>query len=437
MTLASTLVTASTLFAACGGSDTASIDDERADSLGAGKRITIVSHGPNVVATWHDIAFATASVAPSPAGLTPEERVAGPDLTTVHLAMYDAVMAIAGSHKPFAITAKTPASGGGARAMETAAIEAAYRTLKGLFPGRGDKYEAAYSSGMAAIPDGDEKALGMAIGAEVAAGMLALRANDGRLTVLPPYVPGTLAGQFRNPTPVNRIAPHIRPFATQSHAQFRAPAPYALAGEAYAADFAEVKGFGGATSTRRSPAQTEIARFHTEPPEGFWARNLRQFATASPNLPENARLLGMLSVAYRDAIGGCFESKYLYNFWRPLSAIPLADTDENPATEADPSWTPVVPTPNHPEYPAAHGCASSALMEVVRTFYGTKHVIFDFNSTVTGTTHHFERTDDMVQEIGNARVWGGMHFRSSVEAGAALGKEVAKWVTKHHFQRVD
>jgi hypothetical protein len=437
MTLASTLIGCATLLAACGGGGGTATADEQIDAVGASKRISITSYGPNPVATWHDIAFATASVPPSPAGATPEERVGGPDLTTVHLAMYDAVMAIAGTHRPYAITPKTSGAGGGAHAMEAASIEAAYRTLKGLFPSRGDKYEAAYSSAMAAIADGDDKARGMAIGAEVAAGMLALRANDGRLTLLPPYVPGTLPGQFRNPNPVNRIAPFIRPFATPSHAQFRAPAPYALTSDAYAADLAEVKAFGGAASARRSEEQTEIARFHTEPPEAFWARNLRQFATASPNLPDNARLLAMLSVAFRDAGGGCFESKYHYNFWRPLSAIPLADTDGNPATEADPLWTPVVPTPNHPEYPAAHGCASGSTMEVLRTFYGTKNVSFDFSSAVTGTTHHYERTDDLVQEVRNARVWGGMHFRSSVEAGAELGKDVAKWVANNNFRPVE
>jgi hypothetical protein len=246
-------------------------------------------------------------------------------------------------------------------------------------------------------------------------------------------VPGTEPGQFRNATPVNRIAPYIRPFATQSHSQFRAPAPYALGSGQYATDLNETKAMGGTVSTQRTTAQTEIARFHTEPPEGFWARNLRQFAMASPSLADNARLLAMLSVAFRDAGSGCFESKYHYNFWRPLSAIPLADTDGNPATDADPHWTPVVPSPNHPEYPAAHGCASGAVMETVRAFYGTKSVSFDFNSAVTATTHHYDRTDDLLKEVKDARVWGGMHFRTSIDAGAELGKDVAKWVAKNHF----
>jgi hypothetical protein len=425
-----TLISAATLLAACGGGGTPAATGA---DLESNSHVVVASFGPNVVSTWHDVAFATASVPASPSGATPEERVAGPDLTTVHLAMYDAVMAIAGTHEPYAIKPSTPGVGAGAQAMDAAAIEAAYRTLKGLFPSRGDKYEAAYGSSIAAIPDGESKTLGKAIGAEVAAGMLALRANDGRLTVLSPYVPGTGPGQFRNATPVNRIAPYIRPFATNSHSQFRAPPPYALGSAQYATDLNETEAMGGAVSTQRTAAQTEIARFHTEPPEGFWARNLRQFAMASPSLADNARLLAMLSVAFRDSSGGCFESKYQYNFWRPLSAIPLADTDGNPATDLDPQWTPVVPSPNHPEYPAAHGCASGAVMETVRAFYGTKNVSFDFNSAVTATTHHFDRTDDLLKEVKDARVWGGMHFRTSVDAGAELGKDVAKWMTKNHF----
>ena len=267
--------------------------------------------------------------------------------------------------------------------------------------------------------------------------MLALRANDGRNAVLAPYVPGTGPGQFRGGTPVLRILPYIRPFATQGHAQFRAPGPPALGSVAYAADFNETKTMAATNSMQRTAVQTEVARFHTEPPGAFWARNLRQFATASPNLADNARLSAMIWTAYHDAVAGCFESKYQYNFWRPFSAIALADTDGNDATAADPTWTPVVPTPNHPEYPAAHGCASGAVMETVRSFYGTQKLKFTFNSAVASTVPHaFESTDDVVKEVMNARVWGGMHFRTSNEHGADLGKLVGQWVVKRNFQAV-
>lgn len=415
---------AAALFVACGGSDLTAAEIE-AQEEAQKQPIAVQNHGANPVSVWDEIAFRTAG------------NVAGYDLVTLHLAMYDAVMAIAGTHQPYAIRPTTSGVGGDAAAMSAAAIEAAYRVLKGLFPAGGNNYETAYADGIGAIPGGIEKDRGMAIGAEVAAGMLALRANDGRATVLPPYVPGTQPGQFRGTNPVNRIAPYVRPFATQSHSQFRAPGPLALDTAAYTTDFNEVLSMAGATSTLRSGAQTEVARFHTEPPGNFWARNLRQFASANANLADNARLTAMIWTAWQDALSACFESKYHYNYWRPTSAITLADTDGNDATTADTAWTPVVPTPNHPEYPAAHGCGAGAVAEAVRTFYHQKKVIFDFDSTVTGSTHHFASTDDMVTEIIDARVWGGMHFRTSVDHGATLGKQVANWVATNYFLPVN
>jgi hypothetical protein len=407
---------------ACGGSSDMTAEELAGREEAQKAHITIESQGPNPISIWNEIAFKTTG------------NVTGHDLVTVHLAMYDAVIAIAGTHQPYAIRPTTSGAGGGEVAMSAAAIEAAYRVLKGLFPAGGANYETAYTDGIGAIADGAAKTQGMAIGAEVAAGMLALRANDGRATVLPPYVPGTLPGQFRGTNPVNRIAPYVKPFATLDHAQFRAPAPPALDSSTYAADLNEVQAIASATSTQRSDAQTETARFHTEPPNTFWARNLRQFAMASTSLADNARLAAMLWTAWQDAGSGCFESKYHYNYWRPTSAINLADTDGNPATVADPAWAPVVPTPNHPEYPAAHGCASGAVAEALRTFYDAKKVRFNFDSTVTGQTHHYDDSDDLTREIINARVWGGMHFRNSGERGVEMGKQVSHWISKNHFK---
>ncbi|MEO6408351.1 MAG: vanadium-dependent haloperoxidase [Burkholderiaceae bacterium] len=418
------------LLSACGGGGVGDAIAPDAQALSADRAaearppVVIVSHGENAISEWGAIAFKTAG------------NVAAHDFVTVHLAMYDAVMAIAGTHQPYAIRPTTSVAGAGAQAMKAAAIEAAYLVLKGLFPAGGANYEAAYTAGIAGVPDGADKTAGRAIGAEVAAGMLALRANDGRLTTIAPYVPGTTPGDFRGVNPVNRIAPYIRPFATLSHSQFRAPGPLALASDAYAIDLNEVKDLASTSSITRTVGQTEVARFHTENPNTFWARNLRQFATASTNLAENARLAAMLWTAYQDAISGCFESKYHYNFWRPTSAIRLASTDGNAATIEDATWTPVVGTPNHPEYPAAHGCGSGAVTEVLRDHYATKKIVFSFDSSVTGTTHPFERSDDLVKEVMNARVWGGMHFRTSIDHGAELGKDVAKYVLRNNFQPV-
>ena len=183
----------------------------------------------------------------------------------------------------------------------------------------------------------------------------------------------------------------------------------------------------------RTPAQTEVARFHTAPPPRFIPINLQQFATSQPTLAENARVMAALVTAQQEAGNACFEAKYHYNAWRPQSAIPMAADDGNNATLADPAWTPVVPTPNHPEYPAAHGCFVGSTTEVLRKFFGTTKIRFSASSSVTGTTRSYDTTTAFRDEVSNARVWGGMHFRTSCEHGAELGKNVAAWVMKQHF----
>jgi hypothetical protein len=226
----------------------------------------------------------------------------------------------------------------------------------------------------------------------------------------------------------------MRPFTLQSASQFRADGPPPLTSVEYAADVNETKALGAANSTVRTPEQTEIARFHTEPPPVFWTRNLRIFATAERSIAENARSLAALWTAQADVSIACFESKYHFDSWRPFSAIQLADTDGNAATEADPSWTPVVPTPNHPEYPAAHSCVTGAMAEVLQQVFGTKKLAFDWSSSVTGTTHHFDSTDAIGKEVQLARIAGGMHFRTATVHGEVLGMKVGKWILKDHFQ---
>jgi len=267
----------------------------------------------------------------------------------------------------------------------------------------------------------------------VAAGILALRANDGRSIVLPPFVPGTGPGQFRGVNPVVPFYPYIKPFTLTSAAQFRAEGPPTLDSDTYAVELNEVKAWGSVASSLRTPEQTEAARFHTELPNFHWPRNLAQFARSQPSLAENARLAALIWVTMADTTLGCFESKYHFLFWRPASAIALADTDGNGQTVADPSWAPLGPVPNHPEYPAAHACVSAALAEVLSSYYGTRLLNVSFNSTVTGTTHEFASLDAMEIENRMSRIWGGMHFRTALDHGAVLGANTARWVVKHHF----
>lgn len=403
-----------------------------AGSARAQGAVVLVAQGPNAVSAWHELAVRVIAVPPSAAGTTPAERHAGPDLETLQIAVYDAAVAITATHRPFAIEPKTPAAGA---SVEAAVNEAAYRVLAALFPSRSALYRPTYDERMAALADGDAKTRGAAIGAEVAAGVLALRAGDGRDVALPPYVPGSAPGAYRGRNPIGRAMPYWRPFALSSAAQFRPAPPPALTSSVYARDFDESKATGGAVSALRTSAQFDAARFHTEPPGAMIPRNLRRLAASQPALADNARLLAMLSVAVNDASIGCFEAKYRYDFWRPLSAIPLADTDGNPATAPDPAWTPALPTPPHPEYPAGHGCAMGAVAEVLRQFFGTGEVAFEWDSSVTGTTRRYATTDALLREVFDARVHGGMHFRNSIEAGAQLGRETAQWIAARHFGR--
>lgn len=399
--------------------------------------ITVADHGPNMVSYWDEVAAATINTAAAPSDATPEEKAPNfaIDMATVHVAMYDAAMAVASTHQPFIATPATPGAGA---SIEAAVAAAAYGVLSQLFPNRAAAYQAKYAEALASVSDAAARDQGVALGTEVANAVVAARANDGRATVLPAFVPGTQPGQFRGVNPIGRANQYIRPFSIASAAQFRVAGPPALDSATYAADFNETRDLGGAASTTRTLEQTEIARFNTEPPPRFATRNLRQFARSQPALAENARLMAMLYVTVADLTIGCFESKYHYLAWRPTSAINLADTDGNPDTTADPSWTPVVPSPNHPEYPAAHACTFGGIGEALRRFYGTGQLQFSFDTMAAdirpeNMTRRFESINDMVQFISDARIYGGMHFRYATEHGRTLGEQTAAWVAQRHF----
>ena len=418
------VIAAASVLGACGGSDDSPQDQP----------VTITVVGPNAVSTWNEIASTTVNVPGAPTG-TPEEQRPNfaADLATVHVAIYDAVMAIVGTHQSYAVI---PPSAAADASQEAAIGSAAYRVLLGLFPARTAQYQAGYDTFIAGIADGPAKTKGIAIGAEAAAGILALRANDGRSVVLTTYVPGTGPGQFRGLNPVNRNGPYIKPFVLTSNAQFRAPAPPALTSAAYAADVNETRTLGSTTSTTRTADQSQLALFGTSTPPLYWQLNMRTFATTSRSLAEHARLMAMVWVAQADSGNACFESKYFYEAWRPTSAITLADTDGNTATDVDAAWVPVVPTPNHPEYPAAHSCISGAMAGILTAYYGTPNITFDFVGVgpATGITRHYTSMPAMLQEIQIARIAGGMHFRTATVEGETLGRNVAQWILANRFK---
>lgn len=356
-----------------------------------------------------------------------------------HVAVYDAVNAIDGRYSVYAIRPQASTSGA---SREAAAAAAGYFLLSSLFAGQQGLLDSAYSTSLAAIPDGAAETKGIAVGKEVAEKIIALRANDGRNAVVP-YVFRSGPGVYqRTPPgfglPVTPYVAFVTPFALQRPDQFRAYGPPDLTSAQYAADFEKVRELGSANSTKRTASQTEIGRFHTESPVTFWTRNLRAVAVER-NLEtmQSARYFAMLYVAMADSGIGCWDSKYYYNSWRPVTAIPAADTDDNPATVADAAWMPLANTPPHPEYPAAHGCAAGAVAEAITAFFGTSKVRMTFTSTVPGSVPHvFNRTDELPKEIINARVYGGMHFPTAGHHGVELGKRVSKWMVKNYFRPV-
>ena len=385
----------------------------------------------DVVTDWNDIGASTVNAA-----LPAERGNQGLDLSLMYIAMYDAINTIQPRYQPYLTHAGTNAVGA---SPEAAAVTAAYVVLRHNFPSRAAALDASYAASLAGIADGSAKALGIAVGGAIAQDVNNWRINDGRYAIVP-YVFGSGPGAYQltppgPPSPVNTWVPGLRPLALHDYSQFRAYGPPGLRSETYTRDYNETLRMGASNSTVRSEAKTEIARFHTESPGTLWARNLRNLTAAlGLNLLDHARLMALLWVSFGDAGSSCFDSKYTYNFWRPVTAIHGGDTDGNSNTTQDAAWLPLANTPPHPEYPAAHGCASGAVAEVIRHELGDEFA-FSFNSTVPNTTvHHFAGPDALISEIINARVYGGMHFRNSVEHGARLGRKVAVWVEEHHFQ---
>jgi hypothetical protein len=235
----------------------------------------------------------------------------------------------------------------------------------------------------------------------------------------------------------------MRPFLLASTSQFRAPSPPALISPQYAIDFNETKAYGAANSAVRTPDQTAIAQFWNANAINVDDQALRDIATQhGMDLVDTVRLLAMGDLVMTDAGMACFDSKYTYQQWRPITAIRNADLAGNPATTADPTWSPLLATPNHPEYPAQHGCITSALAHVIAAAVGTDYI----NATISGaqggattqtTSQTFATVNDLERQLVNARVWAGLHFRNSVLAGETVGTDVADWALQRYFQPTD
>ena len=343
------------------------------------------------------------------------------------------------------------------QSADAAVAESAYRVLVHYFPAKEADLTALHDEALAAIPAGPAKRNGIAYGGLAAAKLLRERAGDGLQTPIAstspfPTLPPS-PGVWRL-TPSAYAAPqtpwmaNVRPFLLRSSDQFRPAPPPSLSSPQWVAAFDEVKSLGSATSTTRTADQTAIALFWTANVVRQYNGLARSIATSmSLDVPQTTRLLAMLNEVGADAMIAMFDAKYHHLFWRPVTAIdPTSVTsdgfgpapgfdDGNALTDEHPGWRPFVATPNHPEYPSAHSTISSAIAEVLTRFLGTDAIDVDLQGTPSFTvTRHFATADDLRAEVNDARVWGGVHYRFSVQAGMALGREVADYDLGHGFQ---
>jgi hypothetical protein len=355
-------------------------------------------------------------------------------LAMVHVAVFDAVNAIDRRYEPYALEERGPANA----SADAAAASAAYSVLVGLFPARQSPLADAYAAALARVPDGESKRAGVELGRRAASACLSLRSGDG--TGAPNrYAPHTSAAAYV-PTslPVSPEWAEVKPWSMGSPSEFRPAPPLALTSEVWSRDFAEVKSLGAKDSTARSAWQTETARFWSITGPVAWNPVVRSLAASRPMSPvERARLFALANVAATDSFVAVFDAKYAYALWRPITAIRRAEIDGNEATAADTQWLPLIETPLHPEYPCAHCISSAAVGAVLEAEFGTGDVpVIAMTSTaVPGVVHRWTRIADYVEEVSDARIFAGVHYRNSAEVGIAMGRSIAQQAVATRMRR--
>jgi hypothetical protein len=318
-----------------------------------------------------------------------------------------------------------------------AAVAAANRaTLAKLLPAQQATIERAYQAALAAIAPGASRDLGVEAGEKAAAKVLAARADDGAGTPAA-YRPHASAGTYV-PTAAPAV-PHWggrKPWLMSSPSQFRPGPPPAFGSEAWVRDYNEVKLLGAKSSAARTPRQTEIAQFweYSLPPI---YHGVVHSVAAMPgrSAAMNARLFAAATVALDDALIAVFDAKYHYHFWRPITAVRNGDIDGNPATERDAAWTPFHDSPMHPEYPSGHAILAGAVGAVLEAeLAGTRGYVLSTSSpSAKNATHRWTRVSDFVQEVSDARIYEGIHFRSAVEAGTTMGRQIGGLVVREYL----
>jgi membrane-associated phospholipid phosphatase len=379
------------------------------------------------------------------AGANP--MVSSRDAAIVEASVFDAVNGVKGRYTPLHVAPAAPKG----TSAPAAAVQAAYASLVHLFPSQISTFDAARMDSLNAIlavNGGFNRqqcvqaavSAGVAWGQEVADEIWAWRSTDGFSSVLAPYLGGSAVGQWR-PTPPAFLAGALPQLATMtpwvlaSPSQFRPAGPQALDSQQYATDLNETKIMGSATSVLRTDDQTLFAKFWASGTATYFWNSVALELAAQPDMPliEHARLFGELNAAIADAVIANWDAKYYYSFCRPVTAIALADTDGNPATDADPTWMPLITTPNFPEYPSAHSTFSSAGTSVLAKFFGASTAFSVDSLAMPGVARSFVSFDAALAELVDARVFGGIHFRSSCKEGQTLGTAVGTYVLENAF----
>jgi hypothetical protein len=365
-------------------------------------------------------------------------------MSYVEAAVYDAVTKIEHRYVPYS----NFSAGAGDASAEAAVVEASYDTLKYYLGDPSGTLLAEYNASLAKLPNNTETQRGLAVGAAAAADIEKLRANDGRDASTSVYgAPGpVVAGQWQVVPPATVAqtpwVAFMKPFMLMNPSQFRVPPPLKLDSAEYATELNELEQYGSSTSASRTADETATAWFWNANAVNQYDQLFRDVATQhAMDLVDAVRLLAMGDMTAADAGIACFDSKYHYLNWRPYTAIRNADIDGNAATTADPSWLPLLSTPNHPEYPAAHGCLTSAVTDVVANALGKQNIGITMwgsgaNSSALQVTRQFGTVKQVQDQVIDARVWGGLHFRSSVIAGEQLGNEAAGWILARYFKPV-
>ena len=410
----------------------------------------------DVISEWN--AFAQAQTIP----IRPTAHGESRGMAMVEGAVYDAVNALDPDYRPYLLdldALHAQPFGSQAAAIATAAHDVLVKIVpSGQVGAVDEKLEETLDP----MPDSPSKTEGMRVGAAAAAAMLKFRENDGYLAAFP-FDIGSGAGDWRPvgwpfALPDPRADPDAwvaneKPFLIESPSQFRSKGPNALTSRAYEKDFDEVKSLGAIDSTTRTADQTAAAVFWQFPPIALWNQLARDQLSPRFGLDtaDQARLYAIVNLAAADAAISCWNDKYYWSFWRPRAAIREAGTDGNPATVPDPSWeslfapatqtTPPLGTPPFPDHPSGHSCLSGAVLNALADFFGRDKVEFDIVSgrSLDGVPipkRHFERFSDALQEVVEARIWGGIHFRTADEQGAKMGKQIAQWIKTRYFEPV-